>query len=254
MPDPIQCVAERRPHVRIEHVSIAHATPCARPASGQIELWLVDDAVLTAGEAWLVSSLSPRDIDALRGRKDAGRALRYRAWTNGILARYVGMSGDQLPVERALGIKPFLRLTPPLPFNLSHGESTVAIAIGHDEVGIDVESADRALDVLAVARRFLHPDEAAGLAALPDEERRQRFLRIWTAKEAWVKARGTGLSDQLSRFDLSALSLHGAVRIDEPGCPSVRLVPLDIGPDVVLCVACVAPVSDVVIYRVSNGL
>jgi len=83
----------------------------------------------------------------------------------------------------------------PLHFSLSHTRGLVACAVGRGvEVGVDVENSVRGGDVLAIADRFFAEEEKAALRRLPDEERRSRFLSLWTLKEAYAKARGLGLS------------------------------------------------------------
>ncbi|MES2439183.1 MAG: 4'-phosphopantetheinyl transferase superfamily protein [Verrucomicrobiota bacterium] len=88
-------------------------------------------------------------------------------------------------------------LAPPhhwLHFNLSHCNDLAAIAIcAYGPVGIDLESMNRAEGLLECETSFCHPEE---IADLPGEASARAFqlLRIWTAKEAVLKALGTGLS------------------------------------------------------------
>ncbi|MDB4929139.1 MAG: 4-phosphopantetheinyl transferase [Myxococcaceae bacterium] len=89
-------------------------------------------------------------------------------------------------------------------FNLSHTRGLVALALGRDPaVGVDVERLDRAVRPLEVADRFFSPDEVAGLRALPDARHRDRFLALWTLKEAYIKARGMGLALPLREFSFA---------------------------------------------------
>jgi 4'-phosphopantetheinyl transferase len=75
--------------------------------------------------------------------------------------------------------------------SISHSGALEAVAVCELPVGVDVERI-RPLRALALARRFFPPVEADALAALPEAERDAAFLRLWTAKEAYVKALGTG--------------------------------------------------------------
>ena len=68
------------------------------------------------------------------------------------------------------------------------------------EVGIDVESVGRRVEMLALSRRFFAVSEHAGLEDLGGEEQRERFFTLWTLKEAWLKARGLGLTIPLDDF------------------------------------------------------
>lgn len=84
-------------------------------------------------------------------------------------------------------------------FNLSHSQSLLACAVTiNSEVGVDVEERDRKLsrNLMALARRRFSPEEVDWLARFEDAtEQQQRFMQLWTLKEAYVKALGTGISE-----------------------------------------------------------
>jgi 4'-phosphopantetheinyl transferase len=88
-----------------------------------------------------------------------------------------------------------------LRFNLSNTRGLVAcaLALGR-QVGIDVESLDRGADLLEISSRFMAPAEAADIRACPEADRAHRFFSYWTLKEAYIKARGLGLSIPLDQF------------------------------------------------------
>ncbi len=96
---------------------------------------------------------------------------------------------------------------PLLRFSLSHTLDLIACVVTRAfDVGIDVEFAPDSIDVLALAERFFAPREVSALRALPTDRQTDRFISIWTLKEAYAKARGLGLS----------LPLHSAAfQIDE---------------------------------------
>ena len=96
---------------------------------------------------------------------------------------------------------------PPLSFSLTHcrGLAACAVASAEMEIGVDAEPLDRRVEPLRLARRFFASQEADALAALADDEaRRGAFLRLWTLKEATVKALGTGIADSLQGFAFAA--------------------------------------------------
>lgn len=84
----------------------------------------------------------------------------------------------------------------------SHGVALYAVTRGR-EVGIDLERIRFDLAVAEIAERFFSRREVAMLRALPTEVQRQAFFRCWTCKEAYIKARGEGLSLPLDQFDVS---------------------------------------------------
>jgi 4'-phosphopantetheinyl transferase len=93
--------------------------------------------------------------------------------------------------------------TASLDFNISHTKGLVACAVtGAPDVGLDVENIDRRAVDEDLPRRFFSPAEVAALEALPEPARASRFFDYWTLKEAYIKARGMGLSLPLDQFSL----------------------------------------------------
>lgn len=85
-----------------------------------------------------------------------------------------------------------------LRFNLSHTRGHVACAFTRGaDVGVDLESAGRTVDLWPVAERVFSDEERAGLSALPADRQRARFFELWTLKEAYIKAIGKGFSAPL---------------------------------------------------------
>jgi 4'-phosphopantetheinyl transferase len=84
----------------------------------------------------------------------------------------------------------------------SHGVALYAVTRGR-EVGIDLERIRSDVAVAEIAGRFFSRREVAMLRTLPTEVQRQAFFHCWTRKEAYIKARGEGLSLPLDQFDVS---------------------------------------------------
>jgi 4'-phosphopantetheinyl transferase len=87
-------------------------------------------------------------------------------------------------------------------FNISHSRHAIVLAVcANGALGVDIESLLTRHDVLLeVAQRHFSPPEVADLCALPVEKQADRFLHYWTLKEAYIKARGLGLSIPLDKF------------------------------------------------------
>lgn len=89
-------------------------------------------------------------------------------------------------------------------FNMAHSYGVVIYAVARArEVGIDLEFIRRGLEVEQIADRFFSPGEVAALRALPTEFRENAFFTCWARKEAYIKARGGGLSLPLDQFQVS---------------------------------------------------
>jgi 4'-phosphopantetheinyl transferase len=92
-------------------------------------------------------------------------------------------------------------LDPPLWFNLSHTDGfTVCVAGRVRDLGVDVENINRKASHEELAKRFFAPAEYEYLRNLPSGLQREAFFRIWTLKEAYIKAEGKGLSIPLDSF------------------------------------------------------
>ena len=155
---------------------------------------------------WLGSLAAAGDESALSAaeRERAARAataavrrrfVRGRELLRNVLSAYTGTAPGELEIAETPDGKPFLPgSAADVRFNLTHTGDVWAVAVAAGrEVGIDIERTDRRVDVPAVSRRLFAPEEAAAIAALPDAEQRAAFFRCWTAREAVVKACGTGM-------------------------------------------------------------
>lgn len=144
------------------------------------------------------------------------RMRRILGWYLGVQAKNVtfGSTGRNKPVlaDHTTGIT----------FNLSHTEGLACLAVTRNApVGVDLECVrDIKDDFIAYA---LNPAEHAEVVSLASAERQAAFLRYWTAKEAYLKAIGSGLWQSLKTFDvkvpvaseLGDMKLASIPRIDD---------------------------------------
>ena len=102
--------------------------------------------------------------------------------------------------ETAARGKPRVAPTTGPRFNLSHCDGRVACAVSENvELGVDVEPLSRHAP-LELAPRYFAPDEAGWLGSLPPPDRPLGFFRLWTLKEAYIKATGLGMAQELHDF------------------------------------------------------
>jgi 4'-phosphopantetheinyl transferase len=92
----------------------------------------------------------------------------------------------------------------------------IAVCTGH-EIGVDLEYVKADLDIFEVAQRFFTEREVAVLHALPAARRIEAFHKCWTSKEAFLKAKGTGLSGQLDAVEIALDHHRLRVTADVPG-------------------------------------
>ncbi|MBO5778446.1 MAG: 4'-phosphopantetheinyl transferase superfamily protein [Clostridia bacterium] len=103
--------------------------------------------------------------------------------------------------------KPYLPDCPSISISASHSGKYLICAVSDTAIGIDIqeqrllngETPEQAsIRLQRIARRFMHPAEAEYIAPLPC----QRFFKVWTAKESYVKYTGQGIDDQFSCFSV----------------------------------------------------
>jgi 4'-phosphopantetheinyl transferase len=88
-------------------------------------------------------------------------------------------------------------------FSLSHTEGCVACVVsGCEAIGVDVEQIQERRSLFTIARSNFSPREIDDLRLLPPNDLVDRFFDYWTLKEAYLKARGTGLNFPLNQFSI----------------------------------------------------
>jgi 4'-phosphopantetheinyl transferase len=102
-------------------------------------------------------------------------------------------------------------------FNLSHSHGLAAYAFTRRRgVGIDIERVRSNLSFERIAKRFFTTEEFQELSSLAQDEFIEGFFKLWTHKEAYIKAKGTGLSIPLNRFAVT-INSDQTVRSKEIG-------------------------------------
>ena len=202
---------------------IVWQTPLADLALGEAEVhvWLI--GAPDPAENFAVDLLSPSERDrAEKFHFDRDRRLfiASHAAVRAILARYLDTLAADIEFIAGVNGKPSLALAwaaSGIEFNLSHSHQAALFAVSRKcQVGVDIEfvKCDSAFD--DVAGRFFTPREVSALRALPSALRRQAFYKCWTSKEAFLKAKGTGLSGKLDEVEIyhesgQNVRIHAAV-------------------------------------------
>ncbi len=189
------------------------------PDSGHVHVWAAsllgggDDAPAPAGA--LAADERAR-ADRLRTPQLHRRFAVARNFLRRLLAAYTSADPSALRIGYGSHGKPYLVDAPGLCFNVAHADDAAVYAIASGrEVGIDIEATKRDVDIVGVARQAFSSLECAVLSALAEDARREAFFRIWTRKEAYVKARGEGLSYPTRSFSVSHLDGDDALIRDE---------------------------------------
>lgn len=168
-----------------------------------------------------------RRADRYHFQKDRDHFIVARSRLRSILCRYLKIEPAHLHLSYGRYGKPELAGkmgNKTLRFNVSHSQGTAlyAVALGR-EVGIDLENISFNVtdeEIAKIAMRFFSPRDVAEFCALPVNMQKKAFITCWTRKEAYIKARGDGLSLSLDQFNVSLI----------PGDPPLLLKSSD-GPE-----------------------
>ena len=172
-----------------------------------IDLWRIDLDRCDASSAW--KTLSPDEVEQSRRYVHTLHGERYaigRAFLRETLVQYLNARPSELRFRYSSFGKPELDgpFAGALYFNVSHCENEfVAIIASVDQIGVDIERIRPLSDERELAERFFAPREYAQYASLPRELQTRGFFNAWTRKEAFLKARGTGLQTPLDAFEVS---------------------------------------------------
>ena len=210
--------------------AVALASPAAPVTSFQLE---ADEA-----HCWLVSLDAPPKVSArlhatlsaderARGERfhferDRRRFVIARGALREILARYLWTNPGEIEFVYNEYGKPDLagEYAGRVGFNLSHSNDLALIGIGNcGDIGVDVEYIRVEPDFAAIAQRFFSSAEVECLSAVPSDRYAEAFFGIWTKKEAYIKARGEGLSIPLNRFSVPPAIEPGQTCVDIEGRP-----------------------------------
>ncbi len=191
---------------------ISHDWPAAparlKPAADEVHVWSAGLQRTHAEAADLSRHLSQEERDrVVRFRHPGARAefIVARALLRLLLGRCLGKEPRCVQFSQTSRGKPRLAESEePLCFNVSHSHGIALFALtGRCEVGVDVERVRPFSDEMGLADRFFTPREAEALRALDSPRRLETFFRLWTRKEAYLKAHGLGLSYGLERVEVS---------------------------------------------------
>jgi 4'-phosphopantetheinyl transferase len=232
------------------------------PLEKSVHIWRLFIPVVSVADAGLSPSASPlpflQNNDTTRSgerlatwltEEERERAGRYRfeadrhrfSRARGLLRYLLGHYTGRAPQDVRFETGPMgkLHVAPSagaeaIRFNVSHSYEWALIALSRDrDVGVDVEH-HRPLhhDLLAIADRFFAPVEVEALRALPEDQHHPAFYRIWSRKEAFIKATGQGVSAGLDTFAVSIdTNAEVALRVFKPAGDEARWImrSLDVG-------------------------
>ena len=198
---------------------------------GEVVIHLLDPDAISAENAFaILNEVERRRAERFRSESDGLRWSSFRAQMRIILGRALNLAPLEVPLIFSEFGKPLL--APPydgLHFNLSHCADLGLIGLCLDgPIGVDIEPQGRDSDLSECESIFCHPLE---IQKLPENglERAKRLLEIWTAKEALLKALGTGLMHHPESVQVSLANGTGTATSDTivQGIADFRIKQLD---------------------------
>ena len=190
-------------NLRNLHPSFTHISHLPEiPAEGEVVLLMADPS---RAEVLSLSDEESRRASAMASEEARLRFTTGRQLLRSTLSRWLGIS----PAEVGIGLdqhgKP--RLFAPesksnVQFSIAHSAQHVAVAFSLSEVGLDLES-ERPVDTHALSKRFFSSKEAD---AVRESGNADLFFRLWTAREAAIKANGRGIGNLMG---VTRVSLEG---------------------------------------------
>jgi 4'-phosphopantetheinyl transferase len=182
----------------------------------EIKLWLVD---VDQKSAALVSDMTPLSGDEIdRANRflraeDRARFMLTRAALRRLLAEETGASPETLAFTLGPFGKPALAGAEALHFSVSHSGALALIGMSSNRlIGVDIELMRENIDELALAQSFFCADEHRFLEGLKGAAQLEAFYRIWTCKEAVLKAFGVGITAHLKDFQVELAPAGPSIR------------------------------------------
>lgn len=157
----------------------------------------------------LADILSPDEItraEKFHFDRHRRRFIAARGILRQLLGDYLVIAPSQVQFCYSDRGKPFLHQSEAdsLNFNVSHSEEYALYGFAFDRaIGVDIEYLRPMPDAESIAKRFFAPAELNHIQNAPPQDRHRIFFQLWTAKEAYLKAIGTGLTNMLDSVEIA---------------------------------------------------
>lgn len=213
----------------------------------------------------LASTLSPDEqarANRFRFERDRHWFIAGRGILRLLLSCYLKMRPEQLQFAYSVHGKPTLDIPDcqyqtqcNISFNISHSHGLALYGITRDRpIGIDIEHIRLVQEMEQLAERFFLPNEYALIQSFPPAQRQHLFFRLWTCKEAYLKATGEGITG-LKRVEISIApdSSIAALTINNAPASDWTLLPLKLGSDYTAALAVAGQDLQFAQYSLSNS-
>ncbi|MFT4548465.1 MAG: 4'-phosphopantetheinyl transferase [Verrucomicrobiales bacterium] len=203
-----------------ESIDLASA-PALLPGEVHIYATLLAPDERWQAEAERTLQSSERERAArFRFEEDRYRFQKTRCLLRHLLAHYLETTPTEIKFHEGVHGKPYLKESgSALQFNVSHTRGAAVLAFTDQiEVGIDIEHSRRRVDVDGIGRKVFTTKEQASLRDLGSASALRQFFRLWTAKEAYLKATGSGMSCNPASIEAD-FENRRYTSVESPGLP-----------------------------------
>lgn len=169
--------------------------------TNEIQLWILHWKDL---EHWvrhyqkILSEEEREYVNHFNNHEDRMRSAVGKILIRKLLAQYMNISEETVVISKGRYGKPYIDNEVSIQFNISHSGKMVLAAVSREIiVGIDIEKISQLPEYISLAEHYFTVNEWKNIAAADSIE---LFYDYWTAKEAYVKAVGMGLSKDFRSF------------------------------------------------------
>ncbi len=141
-------------------------------------------------------------VNTFKNRKAALTSLASGIFFQELVEKEAGICGKKINMVFNQHGKPYIEGASDFCFNISHSGDMIFIGYGNAEIGVDVEEIRINKQDESIAERYFSLDEKEYIFSNTEEYKKERFFRIWTGKEAYLKYMGMGISIPLNSFSV----------------------------------------------------
>jgi len=183
-----------------------NAPSAPRLPAGEVDVWLLQ----LGGNGSKISNscLSTDELAraaSFRFERHREEFVSCRNTLRSLLGRYLDADPADIHISSGPNGKPYVSgaLAELIEFNVSHSGDRALFAFSREEIGVDVELCDPQFIEPGTLDICLSPSERKTFDTLDIEEQTRVFFETWTAKEAYLKLAGDGLTIEPNLIDLN---------------------------------------------------
>lgn len=154
-----------------------------------------------------ISNSEAKDIQLLRKYEDKMRGLTGKVVVRILIEHYLKIKKEKILIEKTIYGKPYIvsNSKENLNYNISHSGEYIVLAFTFKKhIGIDVEEEKYLPEYKEIASYF----SVGERDRIRKSKNNKLFFRLWTAKEAYIKAEGLGLQVPLNSFEIKDLKIY----------------------------------------------